>query len=212
MATPELAILEVEKEMRRFARVVSGMNTDLIKLLSTTDDEERVALVAKLRQSEESTDRFKKAISTYLTELAKLEVAQDTSIKLRGLMGGVNNLERIGDLYYQMSLSLQVKNEQKVYFIPKQRQSLKEMALLVGRAFDVMNANLKLEDESVDLAEARQLEQEVNAMRDELREKHLQDMSKDRYTQSSGIFYSDTFSALEEIADQIFGVTEGLGK
>jgi len=111
-----------------------------------------------------------------------------------------------------MSLSLQVKNEQKVYFIPKQRQSLKEMALLVGRAFDVMNANLKLEDESVDLAEARQLEQEVNAMRDELREKHLQDMSKDRYTQSSGIFYSDTFSALEEIADQIFGVTEGLGK
>lgn len=210
MATPELAILEVEREMRRFARVVAGMNNDLIKLLDTTDEELRAELLSKLSKSEEKTDRFKKSISAYLTELAKLEVANDTSLKLRGLMGGVNNLERIGDLYYQIALNLETKNSQKVYFIPRQRQSLKEMSLLVGRAFEVMHANLDAEERAVDASEARVLEQEINDMRDELRNRHLQDVTKDRYSQSSGIFYSDTFSALEEIADQIFGVTEGL--
>ena len=212
MATPELAILEVQKEMRRFARSVVGMNRDLRRLLEETEEEERAALIAGLRRTEEKTDRFKKAISTYLTELARLEVAEDTSIRLSGLMSAANNLERIGDLYYQIAMNLEAKNQQKVYFIPRQRQSLKEMTQLLDGAFEIMETNLNSESDSIDATAARNKENEVNAMRDELRERHLRDVVKDKYSQSSGVFYSDTFSALEEVADHIFGVSEGMSR
>ncbi len=210
MATPELAVLEVQREMRRFARSVVGMNRDLRRLLDETDEDERAALIAGLRRTEEKTDRFKKAISTYLTELARLEVAEDTSIRLSGLMSAANNLERIGDLYYQIAMNLESKNKQKVYFIPRQRQSLKEMTQLLDGAFEIMEDNLNSESDSIDATAARNKENEVNAMRDDLRERHLRDVVKDKYSQSSGVFYSDTFSALEEVADHIFGVSEGM--
>lgn len=212
MATPELAILEVQREMRRFARSVVGMNADLRRLLEETDDEARNAIIDGLRKTEEKTDRFKKAISTYLTELTRLEVAEDTSIRLNSLMSAANNLERIGDLYYQIAMNLDAKSKQKVYFIPRQRKSLKDMTELLDRAFEIMETNLNAELETVDASAARRVENEVNAMRDELRERHLRDVVKDKYSQSSGVFYSDTFSALEEIADHIFVVSEGMSR
>ncbi|MGF1565834.1 MAG: Na/Pi cotransporter family protein [Flavobacteriales bacterium] len=212
MATPELAVLEVQKEMRRFAKSVVGMNRDLRRLLDETDEEARAELIAGLRRTEEKTDRFKKAISTYLTELARLEVAEDTSIRLSGLMSAANNLERIGDLYYQIAMGLEEKHRQKVYFIPRQRQSLKEMTQLLDGAYEIMETNLNSDAEAIDATAARNKENEVNAMRDELRDRHLRDVVKDKYSQSSGVFYSDTFSALEEVADHIFGVSEGMSR
>jgi phosphate:Na+ symporter len=210
MATPELAVLEVQREMKRFAKEVTGMNTHLRRLLDASNDDDRAVLVAMLRQSEEQTDRFKRSISAYLIELAKLEVAQDTSLKLRGLMSAADHLERIADLYYQIALNLEIKNKQRVYFIPRQRQNLKEMTLLIDGAFEIMEANLQSEETTINPAKAKTKEIEINTLRDTLRERHLQDVAKDKYSQSSGVFYSDTFSALEEIADHIFGVSEGM--
>ncbi len=210
MSTPELALLEVQKEMRRFARIVVGMNRTLMKLLNVSDETERETLLAELRSAEESTDGFKTAISRYLTEVAKEEVSDETSEKLRGLMSAANNLERMGDLFYRVAMNLERKNLQKVYFIPKQRESLREMTMLIDDAFGIMMTNLYAIDEPIDASVAKAKEREVNAMRDEMRLRHLKDLSREKYSQSSGVFYSDTFVSLEEVADHIFAVTEGL--
>lgn len=211
MATPELAVLEVQKEMRRFARTVIGMNRTLQALLEVKEDDERELLQADLKRAEQVTDQFKRTIGRYVTELSRREISDETSQRLTGLMGAANNLERIGDLYYQIARNLESKNQQKVYFIPRQRQSLKEMSALIDEAFAVMLNNLRFDqDASVDANLARAKENEINALRDDLRIRHLKDVTKDRYSHSSGVFYSDTFVALEEIADNIFGVSEGL--
>lgn len=210
MATPELAVLEVQKEMRRFARTVIGMNRSLQALLEVKEEAERELLQEDLKRAEQVTDQFKRTIARYVTELSRREISDETSQRLGGLMGAANNLERIGDLYYQISRNLENKNKQKVYFIPRQRQSLIEMTALVDGAFVVMLNNLRFDQEAVDADLARAKENEINALRDNLRIRHLKDVNKDRYSHSSGVFYSDTFVALEEIADNIFGVSEGL--
>jgi phosphate:Na+ symporter len=210
MGTPELAILEAQKEMRRYARVVKLMNDNLRKLLDENDPAERAELIRNLRNGEEVTDRFAKEITKYLTELARQEVSDSTSLHIRGLLSAASDLERIGDLYIQVAMNLEDKSLQKVYFVPRQRQSLKEMTSLLAEAFAIMLDNLKSEQESVDTAVAKRKEEEVNALRDELRLRHLKDVTRDKYSLESGVFYSDTFSALEEIADYIFSVSEGL--
>lgn len=211
MGTPELAILGAQKEMRRFAKVTLSMNETLMRLLETSDPDDRMHLLDELRRTEEVTDRFERNASRYLNTLSQEEVSDLISRKVQGLLSAANDLERIGDLYYQIALNLEAKNKQKVYFIPKQRQSLKEMTVLLREAFEIMLDNLRVGLERVDASEAKRKELQVNEMKNTLRLRHIKDQTKDKYTLESGVFYSDTFTALEEIADHIFSVSEGLG-
>lgn len=211
MGTPELAILGAQKEMRRFAKVTLSMNETLMRLLETSDPEDRNYLLEELRRTEEVTDRFERNASRYLNTLSQEEVSDLISRKVQGLLSAAHDLERIGDLYYQIALNLEAKNKQKVYFIPRQRQSLKEMTVLLREAFEIMLDNLRVGLERVDASEAKRKELQVNEMKNTLRLRHIKDQTKDKYTMESGVFYSDTFTSLEEIADHIFSVSEGLG-
>lgn len=210
MGTPELALLEAYKEIARFAKVPLKMNASVAKLLDTTDPLERSILLDELKSAEEVTDKYEVEIANYLTELAKEEMSPNTSVRVRGLLTAANDLEKIGDIYYQIAMNLENKNTKKVYFVPKQRQNLKRMCLLLEDAFDTMLENLDDSAEMVTLDKARSKEEAINQLRNELRNKHLKDIGKGRYSLESGLFYSDTFTAMEEIADHIISVSEGL--
>jgi phosphate:Na+ symporter len=208
--TPELAIFEVYKEVSRFARIPLKMNQLVSKLLDETDPLERSIILDEIKANEVVTDKFDKEITTYLTELTKEEMSPSTSLRVRGLMQASKDLERIGDIFYQVAMNLESKNEKKVYFVPKQRQNLKRMSLLLDEALYTMIENLEESDESVKIDKAREKEQAINALRNELRTKHLKDAEKGRYSLESGLFYSDMFTSMEEIADYIINVSEGL--
>ena len=186
------------------------MNASVAKLLDTTDPLERSILLDELKSAEEVTDKYEIEIANYLTELAKEEMSPNTSVRVRGLLTAANDLEKIGDIYYQIAMNLENKNTKKVYFVPKQRQNLKRMCLLLEDAFDTMLENLDDSAEMVTLEKARSKEEAINQLRNELRNKHLKDIGKGRYSLESGLFYSDTFTAMEEIADHIISVSEGL--
>ncbi|WP_306641922.1 Na/Pi cotransporter family protein [Sanyastnella coralliicola] len=210
VGTPELAILEAQREVERFARVTANINGSLQRLLATTDQSKRNAIIDEIRLGEEVTDKFEVEVSNYLTELSREELSDSASIRIRGLMGASADLERIGDLYFRVAMNLESKQMKKVYFVPKQRQNLKNMTDLLEQAFDIMLSNLEEGTTAVNTQLAQEKEDEVNALRDQLRRKHLKDVAKGRYSIESGVFYMDTFTTLEEIADHIVSVTEGL--
>ncbi|MCH2198382.1 MAG: Na/Pi cotransporter family protein [Flavobacteriales bacterium] len=210
VGTPELAILEAQREVERFARVTASLNGSLQRLLATTDQSKRNAIIDEIRLGEEVTDKFEVEVSNYLTELSREELSDSASIRIRGLMGASADLERIGDLYFRVAMNLESKQMKKVYFVPKQRQNLKNMTDLLEQAFDIMLSNLDEGTTAVNTQLAQEKEDEVNALRDQLRRKHLKDVAKGRYSIESGVFYMDTFTTLEEIADHIVSVTEGL--
>jgi len=81
---------------------------------------------------------------------------------------------------------------------------------LLKEAFDIMYTNLTNEDSEPDVIQAQEKEKEVNELRNDLKRKHFRDVAKGRYSLESGIFYSDTFTAMEEIADHVVAISEGL--
>jgi phosphate:Na+ symporter len=57
-----------------------------------------------------------------------------------------NDLERIGDIYYQMSKTIERKDENKIYFLPEQRENLNKMLdMLLIKLLLIMNTNLNSE-------------------------------------------------------------------
>lgn len=210
MGTPELSLLEAYKEVSKFGQIAARMNGLVNKLLESTDPKKRQKLVEKVGKYEEITDNFEIEIANYLTELSKEEMSPSTSARVRGLLSITDDLEKIGDLYYQITMNLENKNNKKVYFVPRQRESLKEMFGFVEEALEVMLKNLDTPSSQVNIAEAEAAEDKINMFRNELRSRHLKDVEKSKYSVPSGMVYNDVFIALEKIGDHIFAVSEGI--
>ena len=109
-----------------------------------------------------------------------------------------------------MSKTIQVKGEKRVYFVPKQREHLKEMFDTLGDALNQMNANLSQTKPGVDVEAARTLEQAVNDKYNKLRKKHLKDIEKAKYSIESGMYYMETLGLLETAGDQVLAISEAL--
>jgi len=209
--TPELATNELHKETAHFGKLMGKMNEFTRNLLLAKNDKERRKWVDKLKKYEEISDNMEIEITEYVTKLSDQEITPKTSVRLRSYMNISNDLERIGDIYYQVTKNLESKNDNKVYFLPKQRENLIAMLGLVDDAFKVMESNLNVPDyESVTKAEAREIESKINAFRDKLRNENLDDMGEEEYNVDAAMIYNTMFSFLERVGDHIMNVTESV--
>ena len=57
----------------------------------------------KIKKYEEITDRVEVEVATFLENLSIQEISQEASSQIRSMLSITNDLERIGDIYYQMS-------------------------------------------------------------------------------------------------------------
>jgi len=209
--TPELATIELQKETAHFGKVTSKMNGFLEALIQEKDEKKRRKLQKKLAKYESITDNMEVEITAYITKLADREITSDTSIRLRTYMNIANDLERIGDIYFQMGKNIEVKNEKKIYFMPEQRQNLLEMIALVSEGFEEMVTNLQVTDyASVTKEKAREIEDRINVKRNEMRTRNQDQLGEAGYPVEAAMTYNTIFSSLERVGDHLINVTESV--
>lgn len=210
LSTPELTIIEAKKEIAKYGKITSRMSSFFQKLLNETDKKKKQELYARIEKYEGITDRVEIEITNYLSETSKNDISIDTSDKVRGMMAVANYLERIGDVFFQMSITLKRKEKSKIWFSPEQRESLLKMLIMIDEAFEVMVFNLSANYEEVNFQKAFDVEKKINDYRDYLRKQHFENVEKREYNVKSGIIYSDLFFSCEKIGDHIFSVTEAI--
>ena len=210
MLTPELSIMEAKKEVAKFGKITVRMSGFIRTLLLESDPKKKKKLNEKIKKYEEITDQMEIEISTYLAKVSENEMTTLTSQRLRGMLSIVNDLERIGDIFYQMSKSLERKEEEKIWFTPEQRNNVIKILSKVDEAFEIMLKNLE-SDYGTELMESSvEKEKEINELRNELRIAHLKDMQNKNYSFKGGMVYNDIFSSCEKIGDHIINVSEAV--
>ena len=210
IALPEVAILEAKKEVAKFGNVTMKMNDFIKVLINDQDKKTRNKMFNKLKKYEEITDRVEVEVASYLENLSTQEVSQNTSSQIRAMLSITNDLERIGDIYYQMSKTIERKDENKLYFLPEQRENINRMLEKVEKAFGIMIANLNSEYGHIITDNAEKAEREINQLRNELRKSYLEQAEKGKYKFQSGIMYNDIFSSCEKVGDHIINVSEAV--
>ncbi|MEN8928796.1 MAG: Na/Pi cotransporter family protein, partial [Flavobacteriales bacterium] len=210
MATPDLSITEAKKEIEKFGKITQKMNGYVSSLLVEKEGKKINKLLKKSKKYEEITDRMELEIADYLAKVSQGEMSPETSVRIRGMLSMIGDLERIGDIYYQISKTIESKHEKKIWFAPEFRALLLEMTKNVDEAFTIMNENLNAEYSSVTITSALSKEKEINELRDKIRRKHLSEIGSDEYGTVTATIYSNIFHSFEKVGDHIINVTEGL--
>ena len=209
--TPELSILEVQKEVAKFGEVTARMSHFTQKLLKATEAKKQHKMLKKLAKYEEITDKIEIELTEYLTKLSKEEVTRRISIRIRSILNVCNDLERIGDIYYQMSKTIEQKIEQKIWFNQHQRDRLAEMMALIDEGFTTLIENVSSPHyDEVTKDKAKEIEDKINHQRNLMRQENLENLGTDDYNIKSAMVYNNLFSSLEKIGDHMINVTEAV--
>ncbi len=210
VALPEVAILEAKKEVAKFGQVTTRMNDFIKTLINDQDKKTRNKMFNKIKKYEEITDRVEIEVASFLDKLSSQEISPETSSQIRSMLSITNDLERIGDIYYQMSKTIERKDDNKVYFLPEQRENINNMLDKIEKAFSIMNENLNSEYGHIVIDDAQKAELEINQLRNNLRKSYLEQAEKGEFKFQTGIMYNDLFSSCEKVGDHIINVSEAV--
>jgi phosphate:Na+ symporter len=210
MQTAELSILKANKEVEKFGKVTAILFDMIPQLLQETDSKKFTKLLIRIRKYEDITDRMEVEIADYLAKAAQGEMSDSASRKVRSMLSIINDMERIGDICYQLSISLERKSEKKAYFIPELRTRLEEMITEVQNAIGIMNKNLCSNYSQISITDAKEAEQMINKMRNELRKEYLKKIETGEFKIQTGLIYNNLIHSLEKVGDHVYNISEAI--
>lgn len=205
--SPELATVELKKVTSHFAEIISRMS-DFIKLyLNSTDEIEQVELNNKIEKYEDITDNMRDEITSYITQLSKKEMTSRTSVRLRSMLTICNNLERIGDIFLEISEGIAKKIENKAWFNPMQRDNLNNMLSMVDHGIKETLSNLRLDKyEDIDDTTVHQLNSKIVEYHENLKREYFNISSQQDINLNSIVIYNTIIASLHTIQNHIMDI------
>ncbi|MFA8301120.1 MAG: Na/Pi cotransporter family protein [Hyphomicrobiales bacterium] len=210
LSTSELSIVQARKEIAFLAKRTSKMFELIPKLLVEKNEKKYNKLLKKAKNYEDIIDRMEVEIANYLTKISESKISRRGTMQIRAMLKIIDDIESIGDVCYNMIMTIKSKNEQKLYFTQDLRDNLDEMFLLTKEALLNMEGNLNLEYKDVLLSKASDIEAKINELRDNLRVQHVEDIKQEKYSYKKGTFYSSLFSNCEKVGDHVINVSEAI--
>ena len=210
MSTTELSIVEANKEVVKFGKRIQKLFSFIPELLKETNSKKIQDKLSRIKKYEDITDRMEVEIADYLAKASQGELSDSASVKVRSMISIINDMERIGDICYQMSIEISRKKEQDVSFLPEMNIQLDDMIDAVNDTLKIMQKNLKTNYSQVTIDKADRLEITVNTMRNKIRKNYLQKVEKGEVKIQAGMIYINLIHSLEKIGDHVFNITEGI--
>lgn len=209
MSSPELSIAQAHKEIELFGKLIEKMHYSFSGLFFRKQKKQEKFL-KKIAKREQITDNIELEVSDYLTKISSDTLSDEATVRIRSMHSMINDLERIGDLYYQMSKTFEDMMELEVALPKDAVMEVSDYLDVVLKAIKLMRDNMKETNGSVDLEAAIELENEINETRDRMKEAHYTRLEQGVYTSQAGVIFLDYITRLEKIGDHIFNVQEAL--
>jgi len=218
MKTPELSVLEAQKEIQSFSERMQrmfGMVRELLTLSSSASNKKDNKagdfnkLYTRIEKYEGISDNMELEIAKYLDSVSDAHLSDDTKAKIRAMLREISELESIGDACFNMARTISRKyNGKEDHFIEKQYDHIHQMMELTDQSLTQMNRLMKGRKESFDINRSFNIEHEINNYRNQLKSQNITDVNNHEYTYAVGTIYMDLINECEKLADYVVNVIE----
>ncbi len=211
MSTSELSILQAWKEIQVFAVRTQRMVGMIHDLFNEKDSTEFAMTFSRVEKYEGICDRMEYEIAQYLNQVADGRLSEQSKREVHKMLRIVGELESVGDANYNLSRYIRHKHENKVVFTEEQEKNVELMMYLVsGAEAKMVEALENINITRKEFLDMTNMENEINNLRDELKNRNMQDITEHLYDYGTGVNYMDIVLELEKMADYIINVEEAL--
>jgi phosphate:Na+ symporter len=219
MKTPELSVLEAQKEIQAFSERMQRMFNMVRELLTLSSSETAKKnsaqvgdfnkLYTRIEKYEGISDNMELEIAKYLDSVSDAHLSDDTKAKIRAMLREISELESIGDACFNMARTISRKYQGKQdHFNEKQYDHIHQMMELTDEALGQMNTLMLGRKDSYDVNRSFNLENEINNYRNQLKSQNIMDINNHEYTYAVGTIYMDIINECEKLGDYVVNVVE----
>ena len=208
MKTPEISVLEAQKEIHCFAERIQRMFGMVKELLGETNDDKFIKLYTRIEKYEGISDNMEIEIAKYLDQVSDSHLSDETKAKIRAMLREISEIESIGDSCFNIARTLNRRIRGKEDFIPYQYEHMHQMMELTDNALTQMNITLVGHKVDNDANLSFNIENEINNYRNQLKSQNINDVNNHLYTYAIGTMYMDIIQECEKLGDYVVNVVE----
>ena len=206
--TPEISVLQAQKETARFAQYVQQMFATVRTMLDQQDPKELTRLYEKVAHQEEVTDNIEMEIAKYLEHVSNDHLSDDTKGKVRQMLREISELESVGDACSNLARILsrhpELIHEHARHF----HSSLVSMMEVTDKALTQMNIVMNGSLRNCYIGDTYRLEHDINDMRRKLKKDNIRAVDDHEYDYDLGTYYNDFINECEKLGDYVVNVVQ----
>ena len=206
--TPEIAVLQAQKETAHFAQRIQQMFALVRQLLDEKETSAFSHLFSKIQNQEDLTDRMEIEIARFLEKVSENHLSDETKTKVRQMLREVGELESIGDSCYNLARTMNRQRESGKEYTENQHQQLTAMMALCDDALTQMNSIMSGHRYEHDIRETYRIENEINQMRQRLKNENIRAIDAHEYDYAIGTIYTDLINECEKLGDYVVNVVQ----
>lgn len=208
MQTPELSVLEAQKEIMEFSERTQRMFGMVRELLTERDESKFVKLFTRIEKYESISDNMEIEIAKYLDQVSDAHLSDETKAKIRIMLREISEIESIGDSCFNVARTINTRFKGKEDFTEKQYEHLHQMLELTNNSLTQMNIMLSSRKDDIDVNRSFNIENEINNYRNQLKSQNINDVNNHLYTYTIGTIYMDIVNECEKLGDYVINVVE----
>lgn len=206
--TPEIAVLQAQKETALFGERVQHMFGMVCQLVEEKDEKAFAHLYSEIEHQEDLTDQMEIGIARFLEHVSNDHLSDDTKVKIRQMMREVSELESIGDACYKLARTMNRLQETGKELPKEQLTRLKAIMTLCNDALTQMNHVMHGHRSEHDIHNSYRIENETNQMRQQMKTEYIRSVNEREYGYAIGTFYIDLINECEKLGDYVINVVQ----
>lgn len=212
MSTPELATEQAFNEIIHFAQISHNGLGYIRSAIGANKKEDFEFYREKLVKYEEISDRIEYEIATFLNSVSTADISETTSMQIKSMYKIIGELESLGDSGEAISRMLSRRNSHNKSFTPETIAHIEQMIDAIHHAYEVMINNLSQAHAGtlLDISNALQTEEQINQLRNQLRESEIEDIEQNKTNYQTSVYYLDIVSELEKMGDFMINISQAL--
>lgn len=196
MNTPPMAIAECKRLVKEMAEM-SRESINLSLQLVNQYDESKARTIEK---NEETVDRYEDKLGTYLVKLSSNELSEHDSHEVGRLLHTIGDFERISDHAINIkNTALEIKNKDLKF----SEQASEELETISNAVIEILDLTVQSfsDDDVISASRVEPLEQVIDMLKDELKERHIARLQEGKCTIVLGFVFNDLLTNYERVSD-----------